>query len=105
MTTDEVRTWLEQDYPNLAAIMAGCTSGHHTEWPMVRSELERLVASQRAEIDSLRDYKNALIQAHDMWKSQWQEAQVEIDQLRAAMHYSYPENKLAQNALGGKEMS
>jgi hypothetical protein len=32
-----------KDYPNLLAILEGRVSGHHTEWPMVRVELARLI--------------------------------------------------------------
>lgn len=32
-------------YPNLQAILSGTVSGHHTEWPAVRAELQRLLAA------------------------------------------------------------
>lgn len=31
-----------KDYPNLSAVMSGCVSGRHTEWPLIRAELKRL---------------------------------------------------------------
>jgi hypothetical protein len=32
-------------YPNLQAMLAGCVSGHHTEWPAMRAELRALLAA------------------------------------------------------------
>ena len=52
LTREEVRDILRA-YPNLEAIVIGCVSGHHTEWPMVRLELQSLVSSQRATIQQL----------------------------------------------------
>jgi len=37
-------------YPNLRAMMQGCVSGHHTEWPMLRMELRRLMDAHEASL-------------------------------------------------------
>jgi hypothetical protein len=49
--TDERIRELLSAFPNLQAMLDGCVSGHHTEWPMMRDELRRLLQtlSGRAE--------------------------------------------------------
>lgn len=38
------------EYQNLQAMMQGCVSGQHTEWPLLREELCRLLATHDADV-------------------------------------------------------
>ncbi len=45
---ERLRDWKRLDtldYPNLAAVLAGCVSGDYTNWPGVRGELRKLLDS------------------------------------------------------------
>lgn len=54
-----------KDYPNLSAVLQGCVSGQATEWPRVRSELQRLLDER--EMEYRRGFE-AGITAYAWWK-------------------------------------
>jgi hypothetical protein len=54
------------EYPNLQAMMQGCVSGQSTEWPLLRAELCRLLATHDADIASLSE-KPATNQEFHQW--------------------------------------